>query len=336
MPSARLLFFAVAIALLLQANIACAQPALAMTGQGQVRLPSDQISELSGITYLGGDDYIVVSDHNSSIATATIQIDRETGQILQAQIGPPIQLDGGGDLEAIVIDPLTRQLIVADESRQTLGYHLPTGQRQGSIPVPAVFARARPNRGLESLSVSPDGGAVWIANEEALQADGERATEEAGTLVRLQRFGPDRLAQAQYAYLTQPHAGADNRLHLGQCGVSGLVALPDGALIVMERELGGRLIPTFRNRLYLVDTAQASDTSTIASLTTRQVQPVGKSLLLQVDAGLTNFEGITLGPRLNNGDYAVVMVSDDGGGQINPQSLLVLRLSGVAITSRGW
>jgi hypothetical protein len=40
-----------------------------------------------------------------------------------------------------------------------------------------------------------------------------------------------------------------------------------------------------------------------------------------------NFEGITLGPPLDNGDYSLILVSDNGGGL--GQSLYALRITGV-------
>ena len=59
----------------------------------------------------------------------------------------------------------------------------------------------------------------------------------------------------------------------------------------------------------------------------QDIKPVSKTLLHEFNAGSANFEGITLGPRLDNGDYALVLVSDDGGGGLNPQKLLSLRIA---------
>jgi hypothetical protein len=111
-------------------------------------------------------------------------------------------------------------------------------------------------------------------------------------------------------------------------GVSDLLALPDGRLLVLERELGGTFIPDFRNRIYLVDFTGATDTSAISSLNSATFTGLTKTLLWEGNFANDNFEGITLGPQLANGDYSIILVSDDGGGT-NAQSLYALRISGV-------
>ncbi len=316
------------------AATACAQSAnlaITSTGQGQVDFSSATLGELSGITYLGGDSYIVVSDTNGKMTQATIVIDRTTGQITSASLASPtISVAGGNDLEGIAYDPRDHSLLISDENGNTITRHLiADGSQTGSITVPGIFASARSNLGLESLSLSPVDFNLWTANEEALTVDGPRSTNTQGTLVRLQRFDSSGQSVAQFGYLTQPHSGGS--LVSPQSGVSDLVALPNGGLIVMEREVGGAF-PSFRNRLYLIDAASATDTSNTASLNGVNTGLVEKELLRQVDAGFSNFEGITLGPMLSNGDYALVLVSDNGGGSgFNPQNLLALRLTGLAV-----
>lgn len=331
-PTRRLLRTALLV-VLGQAMPACAQDTgllLSGTGQGQFGFASNDIHELSGITYLGGDSFIVVSDTNGTMAPATIVIDRATGQITSASIGTPVPVSGGNDLEGVAYDPRDGSVLVSDESGNTITRHQPAnGTQTGSITVPSIFASARGNLGLESLSLDPVGFDLWTANEESLSVDGPRATASVGTIVRLQRFGSDGSPLAQFAHLTQPHSGGSTVPP--QSGVSGLVALPGGGLIVMERELGGSPLPTLRNRFYLIDTSAATDTSDAASLSGVTTGLVETELLLQVSAGFSNFEGVALGPMLDNGDYALVMVSDDGGSGFNPQNLLTLRLSGIAV-----
>ncbi len=314
-----------------QATSACAQTSglsITDTGQGQVGFSSSAIGSLSGITYLGGDSYLVVSDNSGSMAPATITIDRMTGQITANSIGTPIPVAGGSDLEGVAYDPRDGSVLISDEAGNTITRHLTSdGSQIGSVTVPGIYANAVGNRGLESLSLDPVGFSLWAANEEALSVDGAQATSSAGTIVRLQRFDSAGQPDVQYGYLTEPHAGGS--LVTPQSGVSDLVALPGGGLIVLEREVGG-VIPSFRNRLYLVDAGSAIDTTNTASLNGVTSGLAEKELLLQVNAGFfSNFEGITLGPMLSDGDYALLMVSDDGSG-LN-QNLLSLRLSGIAI-----
>jgi hypothetical protein len=145
----------------------------------------------------------------------------------------------------------------------------------------------------------------------------------------LQRFDATTMSPAgQWAYRTDAISADSPFTTAERSGVSDLLALPDGRLLVLERELGGAFVPDFRNRIYLVDFVGATDTSAIGPLGTASFAGVSKTLLWQGDFDNDNFEGITLGPQLANGDYSVILVSDDGGGT-NLQSLYALRMTGV-------
>jgi hypothetical protein len=109
--------------------------------------------------------------------------------------------------------------------------------------------------------------------------------------------------------------------------VSDLLVLPDGRLIVLERELGGSPLPDFRDTLYLVDFAGATDVSSLGSLASGGFTGVTKAALW-TGFSFNNYEGIALGPQLANGDYVLVLVSDNGDG-ISSQSLQTLRISNV-------
>jgi len=333
MPCNRPVLSLTALLILGQACVAHAQPTLNLAGQAQVDFSATSIHELSGITFLGGDSYLLVSDTGGNMHPSTIVVDRSTGFITSSSLGSAVAISGGSDLEGIAYDPRDGGVLISDESGQTISRHnASTGALDSAFTVPTIFGNSRGNLGLESLSLAPVAYNAWTANEESLTVDGPVSTDTTGTLVRLQRFDSTGTADAQFGYQTEPHAGDDNILSRAQSGVSDLLALPDGGLIVMERELGGSGIPSFRNRLYLIDSSAADDTSSEASLKTPGIDLVGKDLLLQVDAGLANFEGLTLGPMLENGDYAVLLIADDGGsGSFNPQNLLALRLSGIAV-----
>ena len=112
-------------------------------------------------------------------------------------------------------------------------------------------------------------------------------------------------------------------------GLVDLLALPDGQLLTLERELGG-FIPLYRTRIYLVDLNAATDVSAVPSLEASGFMPVAKTLLWQGFFTSTNYEGITLGPVLHDGSSSLILVSDDGQGQLGQlQTLFSLKLSGL-------
>ena len=65
------------------------------------------------------------------------------------------------------------------------GAAIANGLLVGMVPLPEPLLSPRPNRGLESLAVEPDGSSIYTANEEATASDGPEPRAGLGTIVRL-------------------------------------------------------------------------------------------------------------------------------------------------------
>ena len=99
-----------------------------------------------------------------------------------------------------------------------------------------------------------------------------------------------------------------------------LLALPGGEVLVLERVVGLGLSA----KIYLIDMEGATDTTRIGSLARGEVIPVKKKLVFERNTGGKNFEGITLGPELENGWRSLILIEDNGGGE--QHALMPLRL----------
>jgi hypothetical protein len=132
---------------------------------------------------------------------------------------------------------------------------------------------------------------------------------------------------SQWAYLTDPIPGDTLRpgRDVEASGVSELVALPDGALLVLERAYGA--VGT-RSRLYEVDFSGATDTTALPGLAGAPVAPVRKTLLWERVFPDANFEGAALGPGLDSGARSLVLISDNGHALRQVLYALVLRRRG--------
>lgn len=305
------------------------------------------ITGLSGIAWLGDDRYVAVLDNSDRLLSFRLEIS-PTGEPKRAFDLKLIRLGEQHDYEDVATCPPLLARRIADR-RRARGGRVPTrcllvceentpairavdaesGELLGIVPLPGIFAGRRPNRGLESLAVDPDGRVIWTALEEALPADGPASGEGRGTVVRIARIAvpdaTDAPPDAQFAYaVAAPHAFF--RIFAGEplAGLVALVALGDGRLLALERAAAPGL-PPFKSRIALIDTSAAGDVSAVeadpAALADRQLV---RSLLWE-DALGCNLEGLCLGPRLADGRRLLVGVADNGGLG-TPNQLVTLRL----------
>lgn len=304
--------------------------------------------ELSGITYLGPSEtanhhrFVSVPDEGGQL----IQLDLEispTGTLLAASSVSSVTLPSILDQEGIVYtNPTRNSVFVSNENTPGVReYDLTTGAELQNVSIPAVFLNRRSNFGFESLARSPDGTTMWTANEEALTVDGPVSTATLGTTVRIMRMnvtGNSVATAEQYAYQTEPIHTVGFLPQQRRSGVSDLVSLPDGALLALERSFDAGLASPlyYKSSVYEVDFTNATDVSQpphSTGLTGNSYAPTAKELLWSgAAAGTTgqNLEGLTLGPRLANGNWLLVGVVDNAKTNqedFNDNRLVVFELS---------
>lgn len=283
------------------------------SGNGRLKLVG-----LSGITWLGGDRYAAVMDNSANLITFRLELSAD-GTPLAATAFEAVLLAERHDYEDLVprLGGGAGVFVCEEDTPAIRGFRLRDGAAEGTIPVPGVFRGRRPNRGLESLALDPDGRHVWAANEEALTADGPAAAPQGSTVVRIVRLPLAAREKAlQFAYLVDPpHAVLTVLRGPTFSGVVALVALGHGRLLVLERSAGPGL-PPFESRIYLVDTTRAVDVSAIEDGLAKSPDTfVGKTQLWTGSLGL-NLEGLCLGPRLGPDRRALVAIADNGGLEV--------------------
>lgn len=315
-----------------------------ITGNPFVLKPDHDAHELSGITYTGGDKYYAVGDNTSSrFYELEIKLHPD-GSIKSAKVVRSIPASLSYDSEDIIFYPPNGHLFICSESDHSVKKFSTSGGKPVKTikTIPGIYKKTRINLSLESISYGNK--AFWICNEEALPVDGDTAyqlkkkNETKGTIVRLQKFDETFTPVSQYAYEVDPvselfpeNHGIFKRLAGKEVsGVSALAVLPAGQLLVLERSLGYHGITPFRNRIYLVDFEQATDVSKTPSLKNAEFKTVKKTKLWESFFLIANYEGMCLGPKLNDGSYVLVLISDDGGENgANTQKLRTLKLKGL-------
>lgn len=292
------------------------------------------VAGLSGLSWIGpeigggGTTYLAVMDNSNKLVHLSISLTSD-GTISAAALMPGggLSLIDSRDFEDIAFRGVARDAVyLGDEGAPEIReYQLDTGALVRVLPRPGIFANRRANFGFESLSLNRTQNALWTANEEALTSDGSASTPTTGTWVRLLRYdaatSPPTPA-AQYAYQTQPMHGS--AISGARSGVSQVVALPNGKLLVLERSFAfGSTF--FQTRIYEVDVAAATDVASLGTLVGTTYTPATKRLLYSGDQ--TNLEGLCLGPKLPDGSYAVLGIVDDGD-PISVNRVVSFRLSG--------
>ena len=202
-----------------------------------------------------------------------------------------------------------------------------------------------PNYNFESLAFDSIRQYLWTIPESTLRKDGQPATPQNGLAnqLRLMRFDWGKMKENRnkeayseqvsseqvnskqdsrymttYAYqMDQPstHKKAD----IYVMGVSELCVLPDGQLLVLEREA---FIPKIKIgafckcKLYLVNPLNSENISMKEKFSS-DTPFLKKKLLAEWKTGLSlskrsfaNYEGMCLGPKLEDGSQVVILLSD--------------------------
>lgn len=197
-----------------------------------------------------------------------------------------------------------------------------------------------PNYNFESLAFDSVHQYLWTIPESTLRKDGQPATPQNGLTnqLRLMRLDWGKMKENRnkkeyseqvsskkdsrymmtYAYqMDQPstHKKAD----IYVMGVSELCALPDGQLLVLEREA---FIPKIKIgafckcKLYLINPLNSEEFSMKEKFSS-DTPFLKKRLLAEWKTGLSlskrsfaNYEGMCLGPMLEDGSQVVILLSD--------------------------
>jgi len=330
---------------------------------GSYALSPSSARDLSGLTYDADRNvYYAVSDREGGFYTLAIDVDQNGIHNVRAFGLTLLDSDQGTagsqpyqsaliDAEAIALSPQSNLFISSERGAsnspwiRTFGLD---GTLMGEVPIPRKFLPAtslskglRPNLAFEAMALHSTGNTLYVANEQALQQDGDQATLTRGTLVRIIQYnlGSDPPTDiAEYVYVTEPifvvpwgNEGSFN-------GVSAMVAvkhlMPEYDLLVMERSYSSGV--GYDIKLFGVSFAGATNvvhTETLPCLCSTKA--VRKTLLLRIssqekwsDIAVVsgNMEAMALGPQLMNGHYTLILASDNEGDPAQPTLFLAFEI----------
>ena len=261
---------------------------------------------------------------------------------------PWLAQEKGFDHEAIVkVSDST--LVIASEGYCRLKEYpiLPISADTATVGYPQNLWESRwpssefyPNYNFESLAFDSVHQYLWTIPESTLRKDGQPATPQNGLTnqLRLMRLDWGKMKENpnKEAYNEQVSSKKDSRYMMTYAyqmdqpsthkkadiyvmGVSELCALPDGRLLVLEREafIPKIKIGTFcKCKLYLINPLNSEEFSMKEKFSS-DTPFLKKRLLTEWKTGLSlskrsfaNYEGLCLGPKLEDGSQVVILLSD--------------------------
>ena len=261
---------------------------------------------------------------------------------------PWLGLEKGFDHEAIVkVSDST--LVIASEGYCRLKEFsiLPTSADAAKVGYPQNLWESRwpssdfyPNYNFESLAFDSVHQYLWTIPESTFRKDGQPATPQNGLANRLRlmrlNWGKMKEDSNKEEYSEQVNSKKDSRYMMTYAyqmdqpsthkkadiyvmGVSELCALPDGQLLVLEREA---FIPKIKIgafckcKLYLVNPLNSEEFSMNEKFSSdtpflkKKLLTEWKTSLSLSKRSFANYEGMCLGPKLEDGSQVVILLSD--------------------------
>lgn len=312
----------------------------------------------SGITRLAENEYAVVSDKSDSALFFNfhIQVNPVTGELVRVEnLGFSEYVDGsrhntasgeglansvswkggerGFDHEAIAkVSDST--LVIASEGFYRLKEYpiLPDSEKASNLwEMKWKADEFYPNYVFESLAFDSVRQCLWTIPESTLRKDGVPSNPENGLGNRLRLMGIDwreggKAATGDscgypikaFAYeMDKPSTQRKAETYV--MGVSELCVLPDGQLLVLEREA---FIPKVKVgafckcKLYVVNPWQerqfpmSEPFSGDSPFVKKRLLAEWKTGMSIFDRSFANYEGMCLGPQLEDGSWVLILLSD--------------------------
>lgn len=207
---------------------------------------------------------------------------------------------------------------------------------------PTIIGGRQDNRGFEGLTISPDGTKLYAIFQDPLVNEGSSDDGRRSRNLRLVEFDiATGTSTKQLIYPLEDRADINARIdgtaddfsatNQGRSiGVSSITALNDHEFLVIERDNRGLGVedatgarPVGTKRVYKIDITGATDVSATSLAGNNSlpvgVTPVSKTLYLDIQAALLaaglpipeKIEGLTIGPRLANGSFTVLLGTDN-------------------------
>ena len=284
--------------------------ALAATAQTDVKVMRQQslkrygipAGNYSGITHIGGNRYAVCDDKGpDGFHLWDIDIDLRTGKILDVhhvkfcKSGAPNR-----DAEDIAYVPDLQTIFMVSEADSRIYAYTLDG-----TPLPLMSEPLLPGKnhstGLEGLTYDPQRHILWAIQEN----DGTHHSPLFSLSLPLSTLNSQpSILNSSFLILNSQFSTPDSPKGRSTHGISALCAMADGRLLVLEREAyvpQKKIGAWCRCKLFSIYPEKPSEKRLLAEWRTR---------LNLTARSWANYEGMCLGPQLEDGRQVIVLLSD--------------------------
>ena len=327
----------------------------------ETQFQETKVGGLSGIDYDKKEDsYYIISDDRSDNDKAriyeakikfnnekieniafekVIYLKNEKQELFESSKINPIK---SADPEDVRFNPKTNTIVWSSEGERMMNGETAILQNPSmfemnkdgkfleSYHLPAILNMNKEEKGprrngvLEGLTFNSNFSKLYVNVEEPLYEDGAKADLNSGGIIRFFEFVTKTKRNTnQYFYPIDPIAKAPNPENaFAVNGVSAILMYEKDKFLVVERSYSvGTKACTIKLYSFDLKTAQKNlNKKTILNT---------KKLVLNLDSlGIftDNIEGITLGPKLANGDQSLLLISDNNFSKEQITQILLLKI----------
>ena len=304
-----------------------------------IRFKNTVIGGLSGIDYHEEEYFLAIDDDDlPRVVTAKININKDTitevvfQDVLELDATIPFVKNNVMDLESVFIDEHNHINVVSEGSikkgRNPSVFSVnKQGLYVGSYALPEYFkansyGKPRHSAVFEASCKSYDRTGFWVGMEGVLGVDGNAPSQKKEILpARITYYNTtDKKVGRQFAYpldnIQRPPKGKVN-----VNGVTAILEYAENQFFIVERSFQsgygnkGNMVRIYK----VILNDEVTDTFNMKSLKDEEYTLVDKELVFdfetvrgQLTNGvIDNVEGMTLGPKLSNGNSSLILVTDD-------------------------
>lgn len=321
----------------------CLAQSVKVRGQEQLNKWGISPGNYSGISHIRDNVYAIVDDKDKvdGFKLLNLDLNLDNGSIMHASLSEPEGMKErrakgeatNRDCEGVAYFPEANTVFVSGEEEQRiLEYSLdgrPTGRE---LSIPSIMQRKNivGNLGFEALTYNDRQKRFWTTTESTLPADGKISSPnnpDVHNHLRFVAFDSSLKPVESFVYSMDLPKATDKSAN-SILGVPSLIALDDGRLIVMERE---GCFPKkqygswVKIKLYIVNPRESKAVSLDTPMSGVGEDTFMKKTLLcefitRLRLGkmnLSNYEGMCLGPKLNDGRQTLILIADSQNGMGN-------------------